>query len=637
MAIETKYARIGNAFETEEKYLNSSVKPLKGEILGVSNKNGYSKIKIGDGIHEYKNLDFIDQEAIDLINNQTIHYLGLNPLSQYLESKNFKIDETNLYQYDTTENWINIGTGYGYIAAKDRNLIEDYPVISVNGTTEWNSFIINFVYQDGSQKVIYQILFPLITKGTIYHRTGNAKGWYANENRWVKEINAREVYPSLTTKQKNQLVDLMDQYQRVRNTLFFYTGAARRECYAFPEVTDKQGYGYSPAKACVLKHKNENINGNKEIDYYKYMLNCGVFCQMIWMGRPISDFLNKENEAENKLLSHAEGSTISNKTLALTSPPSKITTKINSVLTDETGKSWGYYFNFDLSKKAYGLKNGKNNFYSYNSYTKTANVKLVKIGTDENDNPIYGYESDNNDYTCILSQGNGVESKSNSQQIIIDGQFLIKPIVNIAENTKICLGQIANSNYKPEYIIPLNVYHSSINFTGYLDTEGKIYVINNNKEITKSNYVTINGSYFTNYQEKYPLGLDGASHMAEELYRMGCEIPREKMDVGDLVFYCAGDISDEDSELENRAFRNITHVGIVYSMTDGEPMIMDCTNAYEDPSVLGRTSLNSENNNFAVAKSAYQHNQTVMVARHPVAFGKGGNVPSEFTPYRGIG
>lgn len=339
-------------------------------------------------------------------------------------------------------------------------------------------------------------------------------------NGWAKV----SMFPTLTGEQKRQLVDLMDEYYRVCNTLFYYTGSVRRESYA-----NASGKGYDTVTkyaSCtpdypVLKRKNANVDSdNPNTLYYKYMLNCGLFCQMIWMGRPISDFLSGTTEGERVLSNYAQGKsgTISPTTAALTSLPT-ITTKINSVLVDSTGV-WGYYFNFDLSKKAYGAKKSSGKFYNYNSY----------------------YQA--------LSEN--------------DGLYELYP-------------------------------------------DGRI-----------------------------PLGFDGASSMAEELYRMGCEIPREEMDIGDLVFYRADDISDEDKDANvNRAFRNISHVGIVYDMVDGEPTIMECTNVYDDPYALGKINMNGDTNS-EVARSAFLHNQTVMVARHPVAYGKGGNVPSKFTVYRGI-
>ena len=58
--------------------------------------------------------------------------------------------------------------------------------------------------------------------------------------------------------------------------LFIYEGNTRRESYAYPRV-----------------RPSGTINGciNSKGEYY---LNCGMFAQMIWMGRCIEDFIVDE-------------------------------------------------------------------------------------------------------------------------------------------------------------------------------------------------------------------------------------------------------------------------------------------------------------------------------------------------------
>lgn len=455
------------------------------------------------------------------------------------------------------------------------------------------------------------------------------------ETSWYKSVRS---IPRLTSEQKQDMKDLMDQYQRVRNTLFYYAGSVRRESYAnesglgYGTVTR---YAYNTPDYPILKHKNENINEeNPNQYYYKYMLNCGVFCQMIWMGRPISDFLSgaDSNEEEKRLLNYAEaeGTTVSPKKYALTSLP-KLTTSINSVFKDsKSGKPWGYYFDFLLSKKAFGSKNDSGVLYNSISYWKYNNIKIIN-------------SPENNNYTSIEdkdSRGQIMDKSIN--QITANIKFELKPKDFIIKaGDKINLGSI-DPTYKPKHIISLIAYDDIDVFETSIEDDGKIFIIcNKNLEKRDEPYnIFVNIIYIPEtrvefLREKLPLGFDGASAMAEELYRIGCEVPREEMDIGDLVFYRADDISDENEDiLANRAFRNITHVGIVYDIDEnGEPTIMDCTNSYINPSALGQTSLNSSTA-YAIAKSAYQHNQTVMVARHPAAYGKGGNVPSEFKPYR---
>ena len=89
-----------------------------------------------------------------------------------------------------------------------------------------------------------------------------------------------------------------------------------------------------------------------------------------------------------------------------------------------------------------------------------------------------------------------------------------------------------------------------------------------------------------------------------------------------------------DDALVNRLFRNISHVGIVYDFDSGYPVIADCTDSYSNPNVIGRTSMASSSA-FARTKASYERNNVVMVARHPAAFRRGGNIPDKFTAYRG--
>lgn len=135
---------------------------------------------------------------------------------------------------------------------------------------------------------------------------------------------------------------------------------------------------------------------------------------------------------------------------------------------------------------------------------------------------------------------------------------------------------------------------------------------------------------------------DNAASMAQELSVEGYEIPYGEADVGDLVFYRTESLIDGDKdELEEASFRNISHVGVVYKLTaDGIPIIMECTTVYSK--ALGKCGIDkvsgsSVPSRFGLIRGANLEYRVVMCARHPVAYGHSGNVPSMFYKYRGTG
>ena len=143
------------------------------------------------------------------------------------------------------------------------------------------------------------------------------------------------------------------------------------------------------------------------------------------------------------------------------------------------------------------------------------------------------------------------------------------------------------------------------------------------------------------------ISFDNAAAMAAELYYKGFEIPYSECEIGDLVFYRSDSISDGDNdELEQTSFRYITHVGVVYDIVDGTPIIMECTSAgtYSN-GCIGRcgitknaytTSSSDEKTLGALGltRGAGLTNRVVMAARHPAAFGNQGNVPAKFEIYK---
>ena len=135
--------------------------------------------------------------------------------------------------------------------------------------------------------------------------------------------------PSLSDSQKSELVSLMDDY--LNSGLFIYDGSNRRESYAYPNYLES--LDSTNINGC--KYKDEDGN-----DYY--IINCGTFAQMIWMGRAISDFTETPSTAIN------------------------------------TAFDWGYYFDFLAAKRAYGVTMNSGAYYGANTYTSDLGNTLFK-------------------------------------------------------------------------------------------------------------------------------------------------------------------------------------------------------------------------------------------------------------------
>lgn len=141
-------------------------------------------------------------------------------------------------------------------------------------------------------------------------------------------------------------------------------------------------------------------------------------------------------------------------------------------------------------------------------------------------------------------------------------------------------------------------------------------------------------TYENDNGDKSFITFDNAAAMASELYRKGYEIPYHCVDIGDLVFYRGDHISDGDKDgLEQSSFRYITHVGIVYDVTEFGPTIIECTSAYK--AAIGKSGLSNDVTKFGNVRAAGQEQRVVMAARHPAAYGFKGNVPNKFTVYKG--
>jgi hypothetical protein len=160
-----------------------------------------------------------------------------------------------------------------------------------------------------------------------------------------------------------------------------------------------------------------------------------------------------------------------------------------------------------------------------------------------------------------------------------------------------------------------------------------------NKEQDEEDY---RGSYSTTSSydedctdtEKYPKmqwfrSFMTAADMAQELWEMGCEVPFDELDVGDLVFVRArGDKNtEEDTFFAKLAWRNIVHVALVYGKSsDGTLWFMDCTNRLtgdaklkDDPIFTPSLGSSYESN---VVEAVDILSNIAMCARHPAAWGK---------------
>lgn len=128
--------------------------------------------------------------------------------------------------------------------------------------------------------------------------------------------NVLNITPELTEEQKYDIKQLMFEYLDNKSK-FVYDGSFRRESYAYPKSVSS--LNSTNISGCMYKGK--------------YIINCGLLAQMIWMGRNISDFL-----------------------------------KLKPTVNITTAFDWGYYFNFICSRVAYGVKKNSSTYYQTNTY-----------------------------------------------------------------------------------------------------------------------------------------------------------------------------------------------------------------------------------------------------------------------------
>lgn len=129
-------------------------------------------------------------------------------------------------------------------------------------------------------------------------------------------------------------------------------------------------------------------------------------------------------------------------------------------------------------------------------------------------------------------------------------------------------------------------------------------------------------------------GFCNANDMARELYEMGCEIPFSELDIGDIVFTCDNDLSDNSSMFNFSAWRNIYHVAMVYDVkqidaSSKEIYYIECTSYFDvDNRPIEKPHLASEQMDLRF-KGFKLTEDMVFCARLPVAFGYTPNVPQQ--------
>lgn len=120
-----------------------------------------------------------------------------------------------------------------------------------------------------------------------------------------------------------------------------------------------------------------------------------------------------------------------------------------------------------------------------------------------------------------------------------------------------------------------------------------------------------------------------ANDMAKELWEMGCEVPISAIEQGDILFFHDVDVTDDDGGFNKAAWKNITHVGLVYNVGDkpGDVAIIDCTTNTPPVITRGRTYGGKAD----IVAGGGLMRKVAMVARMPIAFGYESNVPTAIT------
>lgn len=140
-------------------------------------------------------------------------------------------------------------------------------------------------------------------------------------------------------------------------------------------------------------------------------------------------------------------------------------------------------------------------------------------------------------------------------------------------------------------------------------------------------------SYSTLYKQKFN-NLNNANDMARELYELGCEIDYADLDIGDIWFTGDQHLGPNISGYNAAAWRNITHVGMVYDVryVNGKKVYewIECTNAFGDDIAIEKNKITDEDDFYKFMAYRVTANH-VFCARLPVAFGILPNVPSKIS------
>jgi len=130
----------------------------------------------------------------------------------------------------------------------------------------------------------------------------------------------------------------------------------------------------------------------------------------------------------------------------------------------------------------------------------------------------------------------------------------------------------------------------------------------------------------TQYHQRYNPFLY-ANDMAKEMDRLGYSIPMSELQTGDLIFTQYPTFDPKKDTFDAIAYKHINHVAIVYEKTDSGIVVIESTPRFTD--AIHKSS--SAGTDEEKVRIAYLLSTAVGFARHPAAWGNGGNVPSSIT------
>ena len=170
------------------------------------------------------------------------------------------------------------------------------------------------------------------------------------------------------------------------------------------------------------------------------------------------------------------------------------------------------------------------------------------------------------------------------------------------------------------------------NVVGYYD------FVQPNADNYKGSY-SLNSYYMEGANNLFSQNFNGfcnANDMARELYEMGCEVPFSELEVGDIIFTCDNDLSNDSSMFNFSAWRNIYHVAMVYDVKQIDASskaiyYIECTSYFDvDNRPIEKPAITSEQMDLRF-KGFKLSEDCVFCARFPIAFGYEANVPATIT------